>query len=171
MVFEVDVKGRILIEYQFQSILKEYTLIGMQRMAQRIPTTHATNAHLVCAYADTTSRTLHPLPRTRPCCIHVCMRQSGQTWNFVFVYTNTCKTFYTCPSSCLPPSLSMSETDRFSVSICRTNYLAPTTAIYPNKQILFTVCFNSTPQDGVRVVICVIRWLLLLKPQNFMIKS
>lgn len=66
MVVEVDVKGRILIEYEFQSILKEYTLIGMQRMAQRIPTTHATNAHLVCAYADTTSRTLLPLPRTRP---------------------------------------------------------------------------------------------------------
>lgn len=63
MVFEDEVKGRILIKCQLMSKLKEYTLIGMRRMAQRIPTTHATNAHLVCAYADTTSRTFRPAPR------------------------------------------------------------------------------------------------------------
>lgn len=66
-------KGRILIKCQFKSKFKEYTLIGMRRMAQRISTTHATNAHLVCAYADTTSRTLLPSPRVHPVFAHVCV--------------------------------------------------------------------------------------------------
>lgn len=148
MEFEVEVKGRIVIEYQFHSIIKEYTLIGMQRMAQRIPTTHATNAHLVCAYADTTSRTLLPLPRTRPLSVCVCMRQSGQTWNFVFVYTNTCKTFIPVLAPvCRHLCQWTSETDWFPVSICRTTswcLLAPSVSISK----LFCVGLGATPQDG-----------------------
>lgn len=79
MEAEDEVKGRILINCQFRSKFKEYTLIGMRRMAQRIPTTHATNAHLVCAYADTTSRTLLPLPRVHPVFFVCVCVQSGQT--------------------------------------------------------------------------------------------
>lgn len=98
------VKGRILIRCQLNSEFKKYTLIGMRRMAQRISTTHATNAHLVCAYADTTSWMLLPLPRAHPVfCVRVRV-QSGQTWNFVHVYSHTLTYFY-LRSSRLPPSL------------------------------------------------------------------
>lgn len=93
-----------MIRCQFKSEFKEYTLIGMRRMAQRIPTTHATNAHLVCAYADTTSWMLLPLPRAHPVfCVSVSVH-SGQTWNFVHVYMHTDKTLY-LRSSPSPPSL------------------------------------------------------------------
>lgn len=119
MEFEEEVKGRILVKWLYLSKFKEFTLIGMQRMAQRIPTTHATNAHLVCAYADTTSRTLLPLPRAHPVSVHVC---SGRVVKreISCTYTQTHANFYTCPSSRSPPSLSTKETDIFSISTCQT---------------------------------------------------
>lgn len=127
-------KGRILIKCQFSSKFKEYTLIGMRRMAQRIPTTHATNAHLVCAYADTTSRTLLPLPRAHPVFFLCVCNQSGQTWNFIHVYTNT-YTLCTCPSSRMPPSLIWKR-----CTICLTHVVVSCSAIYENYISIQCIC-------------------------------